>query len=550
MIRAFAGLIVLSLLALPLRTILAHPLSLSALPSLQVDSAAYDAIAAEVARTRSLDVIPPLQPPGFVLTIAAVYALWGHSWIAAKVFLWLVLVACAAMSARLAWRVDGDGRHAWVAALLTAAAPAMHGYTATIQYEVLAAGWLLLLVLLTDRARAGHAGICALLGLCAAAATLTREVLVVTVPVLATVVAHQQYRSIGAKRAIACSLIFAACATAPVAAWAMLQTGRSGRVVAISDKGPLVMAFGNNPRANGTFNAPLAGVAEPSGLAFIRSEPARFIELSGRKFLYFWGVLRDGWNVPRPSAIWVARSLGGTVPLQWLLPLVRGGWLLVVVAIALVMWRRSTWRHWWMLPALVLSVLCVHLVTVSSYRFAVPLLPILFAIAAAPIVRTAQWLRASRYRYRACVMLVVAFVAMQTGDWPLRYELMAAQTDGLDVTDVVDAAAGVVRVADAARGRRAAMLLSDEALSRGTFDVVIRMKALADVGEQPIAKAWLQTDAAVPICERVIGARESAAGEWFNVEMSCTLRTDTVATIVVETTGVADVAFESLRLRW
>jgi hypothetical protein len=187
---------------------------------------------------------------------------------------------------------------------------------------------------------------------------------------------------------------------------------------------------------------------------------------------------------------------------------------------------------------------------VSSYRFAVPLLPILFAIAAAPLVHVAWWLVASRSRYVACLALVVVFAAMQRGAWPLRYELTAAQTDGLNATDILDPQSGVVRVADAARGRRAAILLSDEALPRGTFDVVIRMKVLADAREQAVVQAWLQTDAATRICERVIEARTSPAGEWFSVEMPCTLRADTVATVVVETTGVVDVAFESLRLRW
>ncbi len=112
MIRAFAALLVVALAALPLRAIVAHPTSLSVVPSLQVDAAAYDAIAAEIVQTRSLEPIPPLQPPGFVLMVAAVYAVAGHSWVAAKVFLWLVFCACILMSAQLAWRLYGQERHA------------------------------------------------------------------------------------------------------------------------------------------------------------------------------------------------------------------------------------------------------------------------------------------------------------------------------------------------------------------------------------------------------------------------------------------------------
>ena len=550
MIRTFAGLIVLACLAVPLRTILANPERLSALPSLQVDAAAYDAIAAEVARTRSLAPIPPTQPPGFVLTMAAVYLVAGHTWLAGKMFLWLVFVVCVALAARLAWRMYGDEHSAWAAALLTATAPALHGYVATIQYEVMAAAWLLVLVLSADRARAGQPAACALLGLSAAAASLTRETLIVTLPALAIFVAHLQYQTRGTRHAMICALVIVSCAAAPVAAWTMLQTARSGRVVPISDKGPVVMASGNNPQANGTFNAPLAGVGEPSGLAFIRAEPARFVELAGRKFLYFWGVHRDGWNVPRRSAVWAARALGGAVPLQWLLPIARGGWVLALLLIALALWPRSTWRRWWILPAAVAAVMCVHLLTLSSHRFAVPTLPIVFAITAAPVMRIARWLVASRYRAAACIVVVAWVVAMQRGEWPLRYELSAVDTDGLRADNVVDVTAGLVRSADAARGRRAAVLLSDESLPHGTFDVVIRLAAGGAPPEQAIAEAWVQTDAGLRVCQKLISASESVPGQWTDVTMPCTLGADAVATVVVETTGAVDIAFESLRLRW
>jgi hypothetical protein len=48
----------------------------------------------------------------------------------------------------------------------------------------------------------------------------------------------------------------------------------------------------------------------------------------------------------------------------------------------------------------------------------------------------------------------------------------------------------------------------------------------------------------------VIRASHSVPGEWFNAAMPCKLDRDTIATVVVETTGAVDVAFQSLQLRW
>ncbi|MBA3271219.1 MAG: hypothetical protein H0T71_11990 [Acidobacteria bacterium] len=551
MIRAFAALLVVALAALPLRAIVAHPTSLSVVPSLQVDAAAYDAIAAEIVQTRSLAPIPPLQPPGFVLMVAAVYAVAGHSWVAAKVFLWLVFCACILMSAQLAWRLYGEERHAWIAAVLTASAPALRGYTGTIQYELIAAAWLLALLNLASRARVGAVGACVALGAMAAAATLTREVLLATVPVLATYVAHQQWQTHRSQRALACALLVLSSALLPVAGWAMLQSGRSDRIVMISDKGPLVMAFGNNPLANGTFNAPLVGVGTPAGLAFMGAQPTRAVELMGRKFLYFWGVLRDGWNVPRPSGVWLARAAGGTVPLEAILPLVRGGGWLVALVITLITWPRARWRRWWVLPGTIAAVASVHLLTVSSHRFAVPVLPVTLAIIAGPLARAATWLLTSRRRWAPCVCGLAAMVAMQRAEWPVRYSLDAAHMDGLNAANAVDPEFGLVRVADAARGRRAALLLSDEALPHGRFDVVLRLRAAAGAAarDDGIVIARLET-ATQRLCELTVTRGQAPPGQWIDVTMPCTLHQDDSVTIVVDTTGAVDVAFQSVQLRW
>jgi len=77
-LRLAGALVAIVLVLSPLRAILAKPNDIAILPSLQVDAAAYDEIARVIAKSWSLSEIPPLQPPGFVTTIAAVYAVRDH----------------------------------------------------------------------------------------------------------------------------------------------------------------------------------------------------------------------------------------------------------------------------------------------------------------------------------------------------------------------------------------------------------------------------------------------------------------------------------------
>src|SRR4029453_13460317 len=97
----------------------------------------------------------------------------------------------------------------------------------------------------------------------------------------------------------------------PAVLWSAVQSIRHHTLITISEKGPLVIELGNNPPANGTYNAPLVGIGQPTGLAFVRAFPGQWFELAWRKAFYFWGVLRDGWNVPRPVPVCVGRGAPG-----------------------------------------------------------------------------------------------------------------------------------------------------------------------------------------------------------------------------------------------
>jgi hypothetical protein len=550
--RLGAAAILLLLIASPLPSILASGDRLSQLPSLQVDAAAYDAIAADIVHTGSLGAIPPLQPPGFVTLLSGVYSLPVPSRVAARVALWLCFVACVGLAGLLASMVYRDELAGWAAALLTASSAMLRRYTGTIQYELVAALAVLILIVLAHRfGRAERGAIlvrgAVALGVAAGLAVLVREVLSVIVPLLALFVRQRSPAGARPWGSALPGIIVAIVSAAVVLSWIGVQSWRSDRIVPLSDKGPLVLAFGNNPHANGTFNAPLAGVGDPAGISFMAAYPADTLRLAGRKILYFWGILRDGWNVPRVSAIWMARSTAGLVPLEWWLPFARGGAVLAAVLVALWLWPRALWREWWLLPASILAVLCVHVVTVSSHRFIAPVLPLAFVISAGPAASATRWVAATQRRLMLAGVLIAASMAMQLVRWPVTYTLRAAAMDGANAVDGWDAQEGTIRVADASRGPRAVALLADEFLPRGSFAVTVTMRAMGS-GAPPAARMWLQTIEGVPVCERDIDLE--ARDRWTEVSMPCVLPADSIATFALETTGRADLQIARVSFGW
>ena len=558
-VQAAAAAAVVALLLNAATYAMSAPDRISVLSSLQIDAAAYDAIAARLSESRSIDAIPPLQPPGFVTFLALVYAIAGHSWTAGRLALWACLVAATAFSALLARDMYRSSAAAWTAALLCAASPALLAYAGTLQYELLAAalaaGLLYGVVRLSTATLSHRASLArvAWLGLAAGLAALTREVLVVLVPIVAVYV-YQRAATAGhpKRHAAGVAAVWIVCALAVPAAWSALQSSRTGRLVALSDKGPAVLAFGNNPAANGTFNAPLTGVPSPAGWEFIRSRPRAALRLAGRKVLYFLGILRDGWNVPRPSAIVAARAVGGVVPLEWILPWARGGLLLLLLLIALARWRVTTWRASWLVPATVAAVMVVHAVTVSSHRFAIPVLPLVFAVVAGPLASAALTVWGRRSLRLLATVAVLTVAAMQLPRWPLTYELEARAFDGRGAEDAFDeAAGGVARVADPGAGSREVLLLVDEYFPGGTLDVEVT--ARTDGTTEPEAGLFrlaLVTGEGAVACERIARASEVGRDRMTTIAARCELPGAGPATFLVETLAKSRLVFGTVRFRW
>ena len=540
---------------LPLADVLAFPTRVAVLPNLEADAAAYDAFAWDLARTGRLDTLPTKHPPGWMLVLASVYAIVGHSYVAGKLISWVALVATVALGAWMAHRVYGR-RAAVIAAILCASSPGLRAYVGTLQYELVTAGWFMALLASSTRVADAAVAPAAIVrsvvaGVAGAALVLTRETFV---PVVMIVAWWIWSRLRGSPQRLAVVTVFIATAATPAVIWSIFQTARSDRLILVAEKGPKEFRLGNNPLANGTYNEPLVGMAEPAGLDFIRENPIRAVELVARKGLYMFGVLRDGWMVPHPPAVWIWRASTGVLPLALIDAVVRGGWLLLTCAIAIYAFGADRWRRWWMLPASVAVVLAEHMITLGSFRFGVPLLPALYVIASGPLDRAvlavAAKLRAPVPLFAVALILLLGVLA-QFRSWPLTVEYAAADLEGLAAANAVDdISRTVVRAADARRGVRPVAILPDTYLPRGPVQVTITLRpATPGPADTNIARiALTPLDGTSACAQDVAGALPT--NQFTDVTVRCRLNQDGPATLAIFSLGQVDLSVGRVRLAW
>ena len=587
---------------LPLADLLRYPDRVSVLGNLQADAAAYHDTARELAAARRLDVIPVRHPPGWVTMLGAVYAVTGPSYVAGKLLSWIALIGSVALCAWLARRIHGP-RAAWVAALLCAASPGLRAYVGTLQYEVMTGAWLLVVLALAVRTLDAHSRAqlllrAALTGCAGAVLVLTREPYAAVVTLTAIWIASQPPSPLatsvpakgppsrpatsvpgkeppsppegtevpggdgGSRRGrrlplqLAAAALMLLIAATPPLAWSVVQSVREGRLITISEQGPIVMEVGFNTRANGTYNTPLVGIGPPTGLAFIREFPGRTLVLSVRKVLYFWGVLRDGWNVPRPAAVWIWRATTGLLPLWVIEPIVRGGWLLALFIAALWALGADGFRRWWIFPAAVCTILAVHIITLASYRFSVSVLPVVYIVVSGLLAtlaaRAASVLRAPAVAI-ACAVLLAIMVAMQFQAWPLQLDYEAVDLDGANADNDVDPVSQhPARIADARRGARPIALLTDQYLPRGLVTVTVRARRASEAAAPDTA---VMAIVLMPVdgraaCAVNVAAANLPSDRFHDIEVPCRLTADAPATLIVQSLGASDLAVERVSFRW
>ncbi|MFB3904950.1 MAG: ArnT family glycosyltransferase [Acidobacteriota bacterium] len=356
--------------------------------NLGIDTVEYDRLSRLLLQSGDLSSIPPFQPLGFIMLLAGLYGVGGGSVLAAKMTFCLLTAGAALGAWRLGVRFMGE-LEGVVAGLLVAWSPLLGAYSATVQYEVPVAFllfWAVFCLLVPSLPDTRHVFLRYACGaVLLLAAILSRETVFAALPVLLLVPFAN--RRLTRRQKVTAALIVALIPCGGLGISTAWRYQATGRVIPISEKGDLALRFGNNPRANGTFNFVHVGMGTPSGWPFIASHPLMTLRLGVRKAGYYFGILYDGWNVPRPLALFIHRVAGGVVPYSWSLLLARGllAALFTLAGAFLILRSPQLRGRLWPVPCVVALMMSVHLLYLSSCRFSIPSLPLILVLCAVAI---------------------------------------------------------------------------------------------------------------------------------------------------------------------
>lgn len=482
--------------------------------------------------------IPTYQPPGFLVYLAGIYALFGTAPVWPKLLNVLMLI----LMSMIVWRLGKRAGHpslGFLAATAVSYSSAFRAYSCTVQYEVLAALlFLMAFDFLWSSLNSGfNSGLKAdlakrkrcLIGSASilSVAMLTRETFLVVAPVLASVIFFTRCR-VNRRAAILDTSLYLLVALLPAFLWSFYQFQKTGETVLISSKGSINFALGNNPNASGTFNLGARPIAEPSGLKFISDYPAQSLELAVRKIGYFWGIKKDGWNVPDPSLLVWQYLFGDLLSFQKV-DLLNRIVLSVLFLMGLILGLKE--RSLRLLTAVICAVtaviMCVHIVFIASFRFIVPLLPLVFLVASIPFYELRKM---SLYNKKAIgfafLALCGAFITLRGVKIPpVNLYAEAEDLDGLVVEDRRDEAAsgGYYRASLPSNERRLLVFLSHVYLPSGEATMAVHLRQ-TDLDESALGEIKILNGNNHTVCRKKVQASQDLKGGLFvPIELNCTL---------------------------
>ena len=184
--------------------------------------------------------------------------------------------------------------------------------------------------------------------------------------------------------------IYLAVYLALMSPWWLHNYGKYGRFVRLNLGGGIVLYSGNNPlnRSGGGIGgvdvdlSSFAGIPDPfeknsamnqAAIRYIREDPARFLRMAGVKFLRFWRL----WPYADDYTDWrfVIASL------------VSYGPVLLLSIVFLVLYSRRVFRPIVPILLFIAYLTAVHLVTIASLRYRLPLEPFLIVFAGYALAR-------------------------------------------------------------------------------------------------------------------------------------------------------------------
>jgi len=362
-----------------------------------LDGPSYIRGATSVAATGDfLNLEDIYHSPGFQILLAVPFILFGPNLMVVKLLNLFLFALIIRSVSSLGQRVF-DQNTGLLAGLLVAYSPSLTIFTFILQYEIVAA-FLLLLVCRLAMAAFGKpilAPSALFAGFFISLLGLIQERFLILAPLFFIYFLFRARR--GAVRSAGMGAIAFIFGTASIVApWSIYQSGRKAKFVIVSEGNDFRFAVGNNPNATGA-SFPYPTIVEPKGVKFIRDMPGKFLWLVKERFLYFWGFREN------MDGVFFSKGKLRAVTDSWfrmLIPLaekaVAGAYIsLFLLGIGMsVRWQSSLGPHAIHAFYLVMAgVMIPPLVSISSARFSLPMVPYICLFQAFCIVRIAALIR-------------------------------------------------------------------------------------------------------------------------------------------------------------
>jgi 4-amino-4-deoxy-L-arabinose transferase-like glycosyltransferase len=314
--------------------------------------------------------------PLTALLLALVVKATGTGLIGAKVCIVVMSSATIYLIGRIALLLDDSKLTAWLAGLAAAFYPFFVFYSTLILSETLFLLLVALFFLLILRSNA-HGLVFA--GLTAGLAHLTRPTMTYFLPVA---LVWSRWR---AKTLWRYLLFAAALFIVTILPWGIRNIGALGSFNLGTANSGHVLWEGNNPynTTGGVAAGDLRYLEDMPGgigeleqdrwqrdraMSFIRENPGRFARLALLKFVRFWNIWPNAPGFDRGMYRWIAFASFTPV---------------LLLALSSIYVLRRLWRDTIVLWLFVLYYTALHMVTIGSLRYRLPLEPLLLSLAAA-----------------------------------------------------------------------------------------------------------------------------------------------------------------------
>ena len=525
--------------------------------NLGIDTGIYRSFALNLTRTGVLDV-PHAFAPGIVFYLSAIFFSFGYSPFAVKIVNCLLIAVISSLGAWLG-RYLYNARAGLFCSILLSFSPLLRSYGMTFQYEVLVvflftASLSLLLWSLNEQHKARTGAVVAagaFLGLSA----LTREVFLTVLPLFVLVLLHTTARNSRWRLAALFILAF----VPPVLWWIGRVYVLTGELVPISMKGPFNLMAGNNPLANGTFNLnelPMVNgdfqIPSPHGVAFWLQEPRASIELISRKFLLFWGFLKDGWDVPHPFSMILYHLSFHQAPLHWCHSIARASlsvFCFIGVLFALRIQSADKRNFFIFLSVLFIPVLGSHLAMTSSHRYLIPLLVPTYIFAGITLSELIILMNTRSTLICASVITLLTILGSKSG-LSGNMEISPAFLDGFMIsrTQRGTGRESTSIIAPKAAHSRVIGLYGDDYYPQGSHELRLQASAQCEGLESSTKMLSIRftNRAGRGVCRRSLTCETFREVRGGSITVECLLRKTEPLKLVIESTGVAAIKLDRI----